>query len=552
MLKTVSTDDFVQRMRDHWTSNLQNHTNPDLEQCWRIMADTFNAKISKNDKKWHVLQPATGSGKTQGLIVYCSMLAEVNDTFGVKTGALIVVRLKSQADDIVKQINAKVGRNVALAKHTDTRVTSDEINAAEVLVITHKAYQLAIDPAHAASQSSWPTYSDWLYGQRRLVVIDEAIDVVDHHQVTADDIRQALGAIPFNTALKHHEEVRQLQSLVDHIEAVLTAKGDLKETKLLWRDGAFNEEIDMSELRKDLKSIQWDHHLEKREDTTYRRNKKNNIDKVIKAAEAILQRFAYYHLKVADHTLNTAHLIIPEDLTGPVVLDATASSNLVWELFGDRAVVPSVPRNARRYDNVTVYISRDYTGVGKGKMREFAHDRAGVIVSDLNARLGEDNKALLVCHKAVEHTFMSYLDSASFEVSTAHFGALDGRNDWQECDTVVIAGLPYKDRTWSINSFLALRDLPADGWFDPKAARPFNQHKDIIKATQSHRICVDVIQAVNRVRCRRVVDADGNCEPTSVYITLPDGYVGQDVMEALRREMPGIKLKDWFIEKDWS
>ena len=61
---------------------------------------------------------------------------------------------------------------------------------------------------------------------------------------------------------------------------------------------------------------------------------------------------------------------------------------------------------------------------------------------------------------------------------------------------------------------------------------------------------VTVIQAVNRVRCRRVIDGAGNCPPTDVFIVLPKSTDGDAILGHLREEMPGAVIVPWEFEMD--
>ncbi|OUR77840.1 hypothetical protein A9Q83_10025 [Alphaproteobacteria bacterium 46_93_T64] len=57
-----------------------------------------------------------------------------------------------------------------------------------------------------------------------------------------------------------------------------------------------------------------------------------------------------------------------------------------------------------------------------------------------------------------------------------------------------------------------------------------------------------VIQCINRVRCRKVTDALGNCDPTDIYILLPKGKLGDKLLEGIKKEMPDIRTMDWNIK----
>ena len=118
----VSPQTFVDRFTLHWTKVFDMPASEPLRKLWRIMASTYQQSIiataQDQPSRWRVLQPPTGSGKTMGAVVYSGIQAELNASVadGVKpVGIMIVTRLKSQVDEVVSDINAYVGRQVAIA-----------------------------------------------------------------------------------------------------------------------------------------------------------------------------------------------------------------------------------------------------------------------------------------------------------------------------------------------------------------------------------------------------------------------------------------------------
>ena len=137
---SVPVDCFVSNMKNHWQSSLKNTSSPELENIWSKICETFNHKVENEFSPiWHVLQPPTGSGKTQGLVIYCSMLPEI-------IGALIVVRFKEQADMIASSINQIAGVKKAVSRHSNHLIPMEDLRDTQILVITHKAYENSLDP----------------------------------------------------------------------------------------------------------------------------------------------------------------------------------------------------------------------------------------------------------------------------------------------------------------------------------------------------------------------------------------------------------------------
>lgn len=90
MPSPVSPIHFADRMERHWTDTLGNASSDNLKTIWRQMGQAFGQSILAHDKTegetWRVLQPPTGTGKTQGLCVYASMVSEeLRERVGVMT-----------------------------------------------------------------------------------------------------------------------------------------------------------------------------------------------------------------------------------------------------------------------------------------------------------------------------------------------------------------------------------------------------------------------------------------------------------------------------------
>jgi hypothetical protein len=267
-----------------------------------------------------------------------------------------------------------------------------------------------------------------------------------------------------------------------------------------------------------------------------------HYDTILKDAQAVLSNWNWYAKKLSEHTINTARLIVPDNIEGAVILDATASANLIYQLF-DKAEVLPVPAKARSYRNVTLHVSMGHA-VGKTTLVKTAKEQTPKLIENLRATLGADRRVFACSHKYVEPHLVA-LDTGFAAFDVGHFGAIDGRNDWQDFDTVVIYGLPYRDKTWSANTFMALRGLQDTTWLNAEGNRPFRSYRDIRKSLEQGQLVVSVVQAINRVRCRRVIDDHGNCAPVDVFLLLPRDDTGRAILDGIVREMPEVKVESW-------
>jgi hypothetical protein len=400
------------------------------------------------------------------------------------------------------------------------------------------------DQPHA---SNWSRYHEWNGGRRKLVVIDEALDIIEEAQIDLSQVKVTRAVIPFETAEQFPDQMQAMATLEDLLTKMARmAKNSSQplQERILWEGKLpLPEEYNMTGLRRAMKALRLDKQLIHSDDKQANRRLIVEYDKVLKNVEATLSTWNWYSRKLQDHTINTARLIVPDDIVGAVILDATASSNLIYKLFDSKVDIIPVPSNARNYSNVKHHVSMGHA-VGKTTLREKGKDEAPKLLAAIKATVGADRKVLVVCHLAVEPHFAAYKNTFK-SLDVGHWNALDGRNDFRECDTAVIFGLPYRDKTWSANTFMALRGLQDTEWLNSEGNRPLKDYKDIRHSLDVGRLVVDVVQAINRTQSRCVIDEQGNCSPTDIFLLLPCDKTGKAILDGIETEMPGIDIQRW-------
>jgi hypothetical protein len=165
-------------MKRHWELELNNVASEKLLQTWRLMAHCIRVHITEHDASFdkqsnrHVIPAATGTGKTEALVVYCSMLSG-HDKLN-HPGTLIVTQRVADCERIADRINRFSKDHPAVAYHTGTteipppHYKLTELHHFPVLVITHEAYKLAMrSPTNESKLVHYETYvrvapdSDW-------------------------------------------------------------------------------------------------------------------------------------------------------------------------------------------------------------------------------------------------------------------------------------------------------------------------------------------------------------------------------------------------------
>jgi len=471
-------------------------------------------------------------------------------------GILIITRRIDDCNDIVEQINDLANINTAAAYHSQAKIKLSDLSYYPVVVITHKAYEIALDCLGNSSsiKQTWPYFHKYQAGTRKLVVIDECIDLVESNQAGLEGLRQTLAAIPQHIREKYENDVLIVQGIIEVLETFAalpkSSKDPIQETMLVNGNNIFRhtqtgikfnmEGKDISGLIDAMGSIRFDLQIGKDDPRECLRLRQKHV-RCLKDLQYILQSWRYYSGVENGHTLHTARLLVPEGTKGAVVFDATATSNVIYELHQDSQII-TAPDGTRNYQNVTLHVSRGHK-VGKNYMRDNAKKLCGEMMSELNPLIAKDTQALVICHKDVEPHLNKY--EPTFDMKTAHWGAIDGSNDWKDCNTAVIFGLPYRPDFWTADVYMALQEPTSTEWLQDSKKRAFGKHSDIRKAIKHGQIASDVIQAINRVRCRKVVDTEGNCDETHIYMLLPEGPLSDDLIVHIEKQMPNIRIAEW-------
>jgi hypothetical protein len=552
----IQPADFAGAMERHWSDNLNNVASPRLMALWETMAKTFNSAMASDNQRWAVLQPPTGTGKTQGLAVFSAMTAKANREADCRQGILIVTRLIEQANELQASIDEMAGFKCAVAKHSENTVTSAQMRESDILIVTHAAYVMALDSLCQDDKSRWSDLIEWDHGKRSLTVIDEALaNVIDSYQIKADDIRLVLAYVTPEIRTECPSQVRALEIMMrrlDELPEITEAlEGDDKHrSRVVWRgvaDGRieFPDSHAMPPLRSAMASLKYDRLTLHKDSPLDRQRIAAIVDKTLKDVEALLSKWHFYAKKGKEHSFNASQLLIPTDLPAPVVLDATAKQNFLWELLEDRADIKAIPPNTRNYRNVTLHVARA-SGVGKTTMITEGPTRIPRLLAELEKKLGSSRKVFLCLHQRNEHIPKGYAPAFE-EFAVGHWGAIDGKNDWKDFDTAVIFGLPYRDHLWATNAFFAIQGIQDDDWIKNPRWKSYSDVRDELQVKQ---ITVSVVQAINRIQCRKVVDDQGNCAASDVFIVLPRDDKGDRILEAIAQEMPGISTMDWAFELD--
>lgn len=567
----IPPEQFVHQMTEHWTANIGNYHNAALQDMWRQLCEVFNQKISETNSalhdRWHTLPLPTGTGKTEGLLVYCWMLAQ-RYVITEQPGVLIVTRLQKEADGLAMKLNTLFGSVIAITDHSGSPSHDPSAMAyMPVVIIAHEGYKISVKEARRGDFGRWSRHNTFgnQFGVRRLLVIDEAIDLINHHVINSKllhRIQAVLAAVPeIRDQLSPTKNILagdQPVSVCEYVDMLadwLSERSLHPQTEGILKYSPASPGPNMSMpfdgLRHAFRNVKYEQLLSDYRDLQRRRDIKAEFDEYINALESLIFANVVAFRRHRDsNCLVTSELLRLPKSQGCVMLDATSQINVLNYL--DVQVTEHMRlRHPRNYSTVTVYVSRDYYP-GRHSMVKNAESDSREILGNLDARLDRSRSALIVCHKQNRASFEAVETGFTKEIAT--WGAIAGRNDWQDFDCVAICGLQYRNELFRDGFFLTLQGPDESSWtHDPEevGGLPIEQHHEqILRDIQLSPVIADVIQAINRVRCRKFVDAAGNCKETDVFILLRHGDEGDAIVSALMREMPNARIATWEISAE--
>ena len=547
-LALVSPQEFTDRMLAHWKVTLEMPTPPALVSVWTTMAVQFGKSTINNANGQPgpsvILPLPTGSGKTEGTCIYAAMQAERNARAAAEdtkpVGVIIVTRLIEDADALAEKINGIVGHLVAVAQHSQSKVTSSDIFNADVLVITHKAFTNSAESFGAQDYDRWERLSRWQGGSRHLMIIDEALaNVVQSYRASAATLGTVLAGVSSEIRSRFPSAIRTLEILKQYLEKQEQRESNEDHARILWGEGSCQAALDIRSLREALLETNFDANL-------FRDDASVVLDGILQDIETLLTRHAYYYKRGIQHSVNTSAYLIPPGLPIAVILDATAEYDVMYQLLGSDAHIVLLPRNVRDYSNVRIHVARTTSGLGKHVMDDKKQHRLNRLARELAERV--PGRAIFLCvHKHSEALAKTFSTGVLGNLSVGHWGAVDGKNCWSACDAAVIWGLPYMAEHHAIDQLFAVRGPQDTSWLKANVNK---QQPTLLTVIMQRHLSTSIVQAINRVCCRRVIDEGGNCAPCDIYIALPKSWQGDAILHDIKCSMPGIQEERWDYEPD--
>jgi hypothetical protein len=190
---------------------------------------------------------------------------------------------------------------------------------------------------------------------------------------------------------------------------------------------------------------------------------------------------------------------------------------------------------------VTLHVHYDHD-VGKTAMQEKDDEHFKKLTGYVSKKMGKHESVLFCVHKAVKPHIQAHKRKFK-NLHVANWGAIDGVNDWSMCDKMAIYGLSYLKPVDPILCIMAFQEWRNQFREQKKVPELTKELKYFGSIYSRYRVVVNLVQAMNRVRCRRVIDDKGNCKKTDIYLFLNSEAAAEKLLDPVQRQMPRIKVK---------
>lgn len=510
--------------KTRWETILGGVANPMLEDNWKQNFSAFRQVIERNNQGKSPIKiicpSSTGTGKSQQIVQQSINL------HGANTKTLIVVLRTEDADILANQIQSMTSSEYVGVYHTNDLTTDVRKDKdAQCLIITHSMF----------------LKHENIVADRNFIVIDEAINAVNHLSIKQKEIKLMLNAYKkFNVA---NDYVQMIESLSEYMKMVNRSLSNNRHQQLQGDDGdGSNLKLPPAtkEMYDAVSNPDFDYmKLASGFVGTKIQNKAITVTLtgILDNLPTLFDNWCYVATDMDNICLNTATEIIPNKSV--VIMDATATVNSLYKLYSrykqNLTVLPKV--ECRNYSNVNLYTTK-HCNTGRSSILNEPKFLES-FVDTIKENTTDDDKALVVTFKEMEAKLQSYFNEDTIKVD--HWGNLTGTNKYDDCNKIFIFGLNHKPRRVHINNHTLAKG----------SSRSFLDNLDNqqeLYEIETSDLTSEVVQAINRIRCRKPVDDKGGCEPCDVYLTLPtDKNKAYMMLGHIKNEMPNINQQEFSL-----
>jgi hypothetical protein len=229
-----------------------------------------------------------------------------------------------------------------------------------------------------------------------------------------------------------------------------------------------------------------------------------------------------------------------------VVLDATAQVNNFYALTSSNSNshidIVEAPK-IRKYENLTIYkakgVQQSANAIFK-KDSNVAKENADWYAQVVSEILNDGDKLLVISFKDFVEGYLSEKYPEKDNVVFTHWGNHVGRNEWSDCNKVILIGwLRFSEEEYISKLFNA----SSLGTSDIRMMKHITP--DAMKSLQLSEIADNLIQGAMRCCARKIATKDSDCKEASVYLFQDNLDGSDDVINLFESEFPKANIVNW-------
>lgn len=388
----------------------------------------------------------------------------------------------------------------------------------------------------------------WKNGVRKLVVIDEYLDVIESIQISLDELRLLRALVPIRKEKELSAELIMIDGLIRKMTLIAQSSrkrepNRIRDHSILkpedWQGGS-QHQPDWGQLQKLFSACI----AEGIASSILGVEITKELDKWVRQVIQDLQIASSGPSWIAEKhkgspILSSPYVPLPTEKLSAVVLDATAQKHHVYRLLSPFAEMVPIPECIRSYRNVRLHI-REARFVGKEMLAKQDVSYFKDVIDREAELLGKDRSVLFCAHKIVEEK-LGTLKTNFKRFDIAHWGNIDGKNDWKDHDTIIILSIPTLNEVTPNDTIFAFQLWKSRALGTSLGLGVNTREEPERKQYKTGYTVTSLVQAINRIHCRKVIDKDGNCPHTDVVLFLKKKDKGC-LLPHIKELMPKIEV----------
>lgn len=515
------------------------------------MCKTFNKCIelnkNKESSKTLVLSSKTGSAKSLTAKCYIALLQ--------KEKVLVVVPTVEDANGFCEDINNWSGdSNYARCHYTisndnpQSMYYADKANLAnhKCIIITHAMYILI------NKNQSLKLFEVLKLIDPKLVIIDERISLYNRYSITSkevNDLIELFTSIDLKTDYDLKDDISKLKEIATVFKNLNDQASSIKKSDLIL---PIKKQSDISAVKfKNIYEVLEDNIMDLskyisslgQSTKNSKQELKTDVKELLRIIKWIGDKNLSFH-KSGDYDTILFTSNIEAHFGSTVVLDATATVNEIYNntTYNKPDKIQHVDTtDPRIYNNLTIYTAKGYP---QGRETIYKNQKSSDYKTIANNYLKLANSLMTnVNDKMLIVTFKEFAEvlqkqnRGTTKIVITNWGNHVGKNKWSDCNKVMIVGWLRVPTYEYYGNFI-------DSMNNVKMAA-YSVKDDTRSKFETTQIVDDLVQASMRCSARKIIDEDGNCEKSEVYIFYPHTTEGEKIMKHYAQQFKGAKIIEW-------